>query len=104
LGHTVYLLPEFGRRKTKHPDAVVDGLIMEFKTVSGNERKIKQNFKKARKKAENVFLKIDANFTQEAVLKGLIGTVRRGSYSGGMVIIHFSKNGKTYYWKIDSMK
>ena len=41
LGHTIYLLPEFGPRKTKHPDAIVDGLIMEFKTVSGNERKIK---------------------------------------------------------------
>jgi hypothetical protein len=104
LGHTVYLLPEFGPRKTKHPDAIVDGLIMEFKTVSGNERKIRENFKDARKKAENVFLVIDADYTQETVLKGLIGTVRRGNYSGGMVIAHFTMVGKTYYWSIDSMK
>ena len=52
FGHAVYLLPEFGPRKTKHPDAIVDGFIMEFKTVSGNERKIRENFKDARKKAE----------------------------------------------------
>jgi len=44
FGHTIYLLPEFGSRKTKHPDAIVDGLIMEFKTVSGNERKIKERY------------------------------------------------------------
>ena len=39
FGHTVYLMPEFGSRKVKHPDAIADGLVMEFKTVSGNERK-----------------------------------------------------------------
>ena len=104
LGHAVYLLPESGPRKTKHPDAIVDGLIMEFKTISGNERKIREKFKDARKKAENVFLVIDADYTQETVLKGLIGTVRRGNYSGGMVIAHFARAGKTYYWNIDSMK
>ncbi|MDR3303364.1 MAG: hypothetical protein LBS86_03030, partial [Treponema sp.] len=42
LGHTVYLLPESGPRNTKHPDAIVDGFIMEFKTITGNERKIRE--------------------------------------------------------------
>jgi len=77
---------------------------MEFKTVSGNERKIRENFKVARKKAENVFLVINADYTQETVLKKLIGTVRRGKYSGGIVIAHFTRAGKTYYWSIDSMR
>jgi hypothetical protein len=104
LGHTVYLLPESGPRKTKHPDAIVDGFIMEFKTITGNERKIRENFKDARRKAENVFLKIDADFSQEVVLEKLIGTVRRGNYSDGMVIVHFTKTGKTYYWTISGMK
>jgi hypothetical protein len=104
LGHTVYLLPECGPRKTKHPDAIVDGFIMEFKTVTGNERKIRENFKDARKKAESVFLKIDADFSQEFVLEKLIGTVRRGNYTGGMVISHFTETGKTYYWPVNGMK
>jgi hypothetical protein len=104
LGHTVYLLPESGPRKTKHPDAIVDGLIMEFKTITGNIRKIRENFKDARQKAENVFLKIDADFSPEVVLEKLIGTVRRGNYSDGMVIVHFTKTGKTYYWNIGGMK
>ena len=52
LSHTVYLLPEFGPRKTKHPDAIVDGIIMEFKTVSGNERKIKEKYLRRRNDAD----------------------------------------------------
>jgi hypothetical protein len=49
-------LPEFGPHKIKHPDAKVDGIKMEFKTVSGNERKFKEKYKEAREKVENVFL------------------------------------------------
>jgi hypothetical protein len=102
-GHTVYLLPEHGPRGMKHPDAVVDGLIMEFKTITGNIRKIAGNFKAARKKAENIFLKVDAGFSQEIVLEKLIGTVRRGGYRGGLIITHFTRSGKTYYWNIDDL-
>ena len=29
LGHTIYLLPEFGSSNTKHPDAIVDGLMLK---------------------------------------------------------------------------
>jgi hypothetical protein len=103
-GHTVYLLPEHGPRGVKHPDAVVDGFVMEFKTVTGNVRKIAGNFKAARKKAVNVFIKIDSGFSQETVLEKLIGTVRRGAYKGGLVIAHFTATGKTYYWNIDDLK
>ncbi|MDR3140025.1 MAG: hypothetical protein LBT95_10215 [Treponema sp.] len=98
LGHEVYLLPERGPRKVKHPDAVVDGLIMEFKTITGNIRKIKENYKEARKKADNVFLKIDSDFTPEQVLRTLFGTVRRGNYSGGLIIAYFTGLKKIYYW------
>jgi hypothetical protein len=80
LGHAVYLLPEYGPRKTKHPDAVVDGLIMEFKTVSGNERKIKEKYKEARDKAENVFLQIDSSFSYRTVIRKLSGAIRGKGY------------------------
>ena len=75
-GHSIYLLPESGPRKTKHPDAIVDGLIMEFKTVTGNERKIKEKFKEAREKAENVFLQIDPLFSRRTVARKLAGIIR----------------------------
>jgi hypothetical protein len=104
LGHCVYLLPERGPRKVKHPDAVVDDLIMEFKTVTGNIRKVKENYKEARKQADNVFLKIDSPFTPEQVLRTLSGTVRRGGYAGGLIIVYFTGLCKIYYWNTGAMK
>ena len=104
LGHTVYLLPEFGPRKTKHPDAIVDGLIMEFKTVTGNERKIKEKFKEAREKSENVFLQIEPPFSQRLVARKLSGTIRGKDYSTGLIWVYFTYTGKIVYWTVKGLK
>ena len=85
LDHTVYLLPEFGPRKTKHPDAIVDDLIIEFKTVSGNEKKIKEKYKETREKAENVFLQIDPPFSHRTVVRKLSGSIRGKGYKLGLI-------------------
>jgi hypothetical protein len=97
-GHSVYLLPERGPRKTKHPDAVVDGLIMEFKTITGNIRKIGENYKSAREKAENVFLKIDAPLSRRPVTRRLSGVIRAKGYPSGMIWVYFTNSGGMYYW------
>jgi ATP sulfurylase len=81
----------------------VDDLVMEFKTITGNIRKVKENYKDARKKADNVFLKIDAAFTPEQVLKTLIGTLRRGNYTSGLIIAYFTTLKKIYYWNTDTI-
>jgi hypothetical protein len=104
FGHRVYLLPEKGPRKVKHPDALVDDLIMEFKTITGNIRKIKENYKNARKKADNVFLKIDAAFTPEQVLRTLIGTLRQKDYANGLIIAYFTGLKKIYYWNTGAIQ
>jgi len=55
---TVYLLPESTHPNEKHvkyPDAVVDGCIMEFKTVTGSIRQIEERYKEARAKTKNIF-------------------------------------------------
>jgi hypothetical protein len=97
LGHTVYLLPEFDPRKTKHPDAIVDGLFMEFKTVSGNERKIKEKYKEAREKAENVFLQIDPPFSHRTVASRLSGSIRGKAYKSGLIWVYLKDTGKMVY-------
>ncbi|MDR1901916.1 MAG: hypothetical protein LBQ88_06525 [Treponema sp.] len=102
-GHAVYLLPENGPRGRKHPDAIVDGLVMEFKTITGSPRKVRENYKDARKKADNVFLKIDPDYSPEQVLRLLVGTVKRGAYSGGLIIAYFTTLKKIYYWQTDSL-
>lgn len=103
MGHTVYLPPESGTRKTKHPDAIVDGLIMEFKTVTGNIRKVAENFKAAREKAESVFMTIVPDYSKEAVQRKLKGTILSKGYHNGLIVVHFNATGQTYYWNTDDI-
>jgi hypothetical protein len=103
-GHTVYLLPEQGPRSVKHPDAVVDGLIMEFKTITGNIRKIAENFKAAREKADNVFLNIIPRYSKDIIQRKLKGTIIKKGYQDGLIIVHLNDAGKTYYWNVDDLK
>jgi methionine salvage enolase-phosphatase E1 len=56
----------------------------EFKTVTGNIRKITGNYKAAREKAGNVFLKIDAPLTRHAVTRRLSGVIRHKGYTSGV--------------------
>jgi len=104
LGHAVYLLPEFGPRKTKHPDAIVDGIIMEFKTVSGNARKIKEKYKEAREKAQNVFLQIDPPFSHRIVASKLSGSIRGKGYKSGLIWVYFKQTEKMVYWTVEGLK
>jgi len=104
MGHTVYLLPEFGPRKIKHPDAIVDGIIMEFKTVSGNERKIKEKYKEAREKAENVFLQIDPPFSHRTVAGKISGSIRGKGYKSGLIWVYFKQTGKMVCWTVEGLK
>jgi len=104
LRHTIYLLPEFGSSNKKHPDAIVDGLIMEFKTVFGNERKIKERYKEAREKADNVFLQIDSPFTQKTITSKLSGTIKGKGYKSGLIWVYFSQTGKMVYYTVEKIK
>jgi len=103
-GAVVYLLPEIGPSGKKHPDAVVNGLITEFKTITGSIKKVEDNFKEARKKAENVFLKIDTNLSRETVQRKLEGVILQKNYRGGLVIVYLKAAGALYYWNVDDLK
>ena len=106
-GNIVYLLPEVDQpriKNKKYPDAVVDGLIMEFKTVFGNERKIKEKYKEGRDKAENVFLYIEPPFSQRIVASKLSGTIRGKGYETSLIWVYFSHSGKMAYWSVKDLK
>ncbi|MDR3343372.1 MAG: hypothetical protein LBT14_11420 [Treponema sp.] len=71
-GSTVYLLPEIAgpaNLGVKHPDAVVDGFVMKFKTITGSIHQVEHRFKESTKKAERVFFKIDAPLSKAEVFK-----------------------------------
>jgi methionine salvage enolase-phosphatase E1 len=103
----VYLLPESvdpARDGVKHPDAIVDGSVVEFKTITGKVRQIEEHFKESRKKANIVFFKIDSPLSKEAVIKKLEGVILQKGYHGGQVIAYFSETAQLYYWDIDDLR
>jgi hypothetical protein len=101
-GSSVYLIPEKG--EGKHPDAVVDGHIMEFKTITGNIGRIEEHYLAARAKARRVFFKIDSDLSRKDVLSRLIACIRKGNYTKGHIIAYFSHTGKIYLWEEDRLK
>jgi hypothetical protein len=106
-GHTVYLLPEINTSQnfgTSHPDAVVDGYVMEFKTITGNAGEVEKRFKESRKQAEKVFMRIDAPLKRDEVSRQLQGLILKKNYQGGEVIAYFSETDKLYYWSIDDLR
>jgi hypothetical protein len=100
-GSTVYLLPEISlsnERHKKHPDAVVDGYIMEFKTITGSIRQVEERYKEARVKAMYIFLKIDAHLSRHEVTQKLSGYIKRKRYSGAFILVYFTQSGEFYQW------
>jgi hypothetical protein len=101
-GSTVYLLPETAapnQKRVKHPDAIVDGSIMEFKTITGSVRQVEERYKEARAKTDSVFLKIDAPLTRHEVTRKLSGYIERKGYSGGTILVYFTQSGEFYQWQ-----
>jgi len=106
-GSTVYLLPEIpqpGIKNVKHPDAVVDGHIMEFKTVTGSIRQVEERYKEARVKTEYIFLKIDAPLSSHEVTRKLSGYIQRKGYTGGIIFAYFAQNGEFHQWTEDGLR
>lgn len=101
-GSTVYLLPEAtssNEKNIKHPDAVVDGYVMEFKTITGSIRQVEARYKEAREKSKYVFLKIDAELTRHEVTRKLSGYIKRKGYSGGVILAYFTQSGEFCCWR-----
>jgi hypothetical protein len=100
-GSTVYLLPEISlpnKKHIKYPDAVVDGYIMEFKTITGSIRQVEERYKEARVKAVYVFIKIDAPLSRHEVTRKLSGYIKRKGYSGGIILAYFTQSGEFNQW------
>ena len=100
-GSTIYLLPEIPLSNEKHikyPDAVVDGYIMEFKTITGSIRQVEVRYKEARVKAAYIFLKIDAHLSRHEVTRKLSGYIKKKGYSGGIILAYFTPSGEFYRW------
>jgi len=122
LGSTVYLVPESSRQAGKKHDAIVDGMVFEFKNVGGNANTLVTQFLKSRSQAPNVFINLDtSNLSREEAISALYGarnskthTDRKGHvikgyadrnrFDGGRIVLKVRGVENLIYLKVDGLK
>jgi len=124
-GSVAYFLPErFGGGEfaqteephNMHADTVIDGVIVEIKTVSGNRTTLGKSFKRGYKqglsmleihpeiKAEHdVFMRLYTPFTVESVRAKIAGEIK-GTSDKGRCICYFEAAEKLYFWTYDELR
>ncbi len=89
-GHSVWLLPEENAGK-KNPDAIVDGLIYDFKKIKFKQ--IERRFSEGLEQAGNVVLKIDDESNESRIL----GKIRKHiKGKSGKLFLLFGDDVKFY--------
>jgi hypothetical protein len=118
-GSVAFFLPETSEKtnnKKRYADTVLDGAILEIKTISGNRTTLGKSFKKGYKqglsvlenyphvKAEhNVFLRIFTPFTIESVRAKIAGEIKNTT-DDGYCICYFETTKELYYWTYDELR
>ena len=112
-GSTVYLVPEDKKIPGKKYDAIVDGLQMEFKNMSGTSREtLIDHFYGSRQQAPNVFLNLEVSpLSKDKILRILIGARNSPKYheknlfyEEGIIIIKNMGHEDLIYLNIDDLK
>jgi len=116
-GSTVYLVPESSRQAGKKYDAIVNGMKMEFKDISGNTNTLEHQFLRSRLQASNVFINLEkSNLTKREIMSTLYGArnkpeteTSRGyayynRFEGGSIILKIRGQEDLLYLNIDGLK
>lgn len=102
--HVVFLLPENAIEKNKkNPDSVLDGMLTEFKNVTGGENAVSHRFREALHQGINVYLKIDTEINVKRVKQILRGVLLQKETSG-IVYCYLSCIKKMYCWNMGDLK
>ena len=110
-GDSIYLLPKIKGPDGKNlpgPDAFVNGVLFEFKNITGGLDRVEIRFRQSRDQCENVFLKIDnPGISKVQVISKIKAALRDKKYTGGTkgnLIVYLSQTEKTYFMRIKDLK
>jgi len=112
FGSTTYLVPDDSRAPGKKYDAIVNGMKMEFKNMTGTSVKtLKDHFLRSRKQAPNVFINLEKSpLTKHDILNTLYRArnsedyVRKNHFKGGRIILKVQGHKSLIYLNVDSLK
>jgi hypothetical protein len=110
-GATIYLIPKLKVQNGEDipcPDAYINGILYEFKNVTGTLKKVERRFRESREQSENVYIKIDnPNISEDDVKKEVKLILNDKKYTGGTkgnLIIHLAQTRKISFLKIEELK
>ena len=105
LGNSVYLIPEHAAYGERPKDAVVNGKLFEFRTVTGNARTLEWEFRKAKKKGDdvNVFINIKSDISRNETERRIKLVIDRHSEYSGKIVVSW-KGGRPHFWDTNRFK
>ena len=110
-GAFIYLLPKLKDQDGKGlpgPDALVNGVLFEFKSITGGLDRIEIRFRQSRKQCENVYLKIDnLSISKDDAFLKIRSTLRDKKYKGGTngdLIIYLAQTDEIYHMRIKELE
>jgi len=123
-GSVAYFLPERPQKEetvseegihNMHADTVIDGVIVEIKTVSGNRATLGKSFRRGYKQGRSllkkhgitvehsVFIRVFTPFSVESVRAKIAGELKN-STDEGCCICYFEATEELYYWTYDELR
>lgn len=110
-GDCVYLIPKMKNKNNNEltgPDAILNGELYEFKTITGNIDRVEKRFRVSRKQCNNVFLRItNPKINKDDILERIHRVLNDPKYTRGtkgFIIIHIDSTNLTYRKKIRKLK
>ena len=112
-GASVFILPKIkgaDGREISGPDALVNGTLYEFKTITGGIDKVERRFRESREQGQNVFIRVlNPDISRQSVIRKMYNVVNDPKYTGGFQgdFIFSVKQGRDeiiYHMKIKDLK
>ena len=86
-GAFVYILPKMKNTQGRYipgPDALVNGILYEFKTVEGSLKRFETRFRESREQGQNVFIRVmRSDITKNDVIRKMYSIINDPKYTGG---------------------
>jgi len=110
---SIFILPkakDAQGRDVTGPDALVNGVLYEFKTVTGSIDKVESRFRESREQGENVYIRvINPCITKNDIIKKMFNVINDPKYTGGfngnMIFSVTNESHETlYYMEIRDLK
>jgi hypothetical protein len=104
-GNSVYLIPEFAVFGERPKDAIVNGELFEFRTITGNARTLEWEFGDAKKKGNNtnVFIHVKSDISRDETRRRLKLVLDRHPEYTGKIVISW-RGGRPYFGDSNSYR